>query len=182
MKIETEGIAWLDMDIFHGEELYCDGGVIGRNPSPVGGTWAWRRTRGPLCLQESSGLLLPADLGVETISNNNSELLALLTGLECLPDGWTGRCNSDSQIALGWVFQAYSQEKIPETLRARLNNLRHGGRLSGIQWRLLQGHPTETDLLAGVGAKRGLPVSRHNVWCDAACKGAAEAFLRSTES
>ena len=51
--------------------LYTDGGVIGQNPSPIGGTWAWcmvgadgTRTR------HAYGSVTPADLGTPTVSNN----------------------------------------------------------------------------------------------------------------
>jgi hypothetical protein len=42
-------------------------------------------------------------------------------------------------------------------------------RLGKIEVILLQGHPTKEDLANGLGKKRQLPVSEHNVWCDEAC-------------
>lgn len=46
---------------------------------------------------------------------------------------------------------------------------------------LLQGHPTKADLACGIGKKRNLPVSIHNVWCDEACGKAAREFLENLE-
>ena len=158
-------------------ELYCDGGVVGRNPSPIGGTYAWCRVENGERVAERVRGILPSDLGVPCVSNNNSELAALLDGLESLPEEWDGRVNSDSQVALGWVFLGWSQDKVPATLRERLNAMRQSGRLAGLRWRLLQGHPTKADLACGIGKKRTLPVSEHNVWCDQACQAHAKAML-----
>jgi len=152
------------------KELYCDGGVVGKNPSPIGGVFAWCQVENGFRVKEHTAPVRPADVGAPVVSNNNTELLALLDGIESLPEGWAGRVNSDSQVALGWVFLGWKQEAIPAPLRARLQALRRSGRLFGLEWRLLQGHPTQADLAAGVGAKRGLPVSEHNVWCDKACQ------------
>ena len=63
--------------------LYTDGGVIGQNPSLIGGTWAW-------CLVDASGemrrhavgWLTPAELDAEAVTNNHTELLALVLGLD----------------------------------------------------------------------------------------------------
>lgn len=158
-------------------ELYCDGGVVGRNPSPIGGTFAWCLVDAGERVAERVGGLLPSDMGVLHVSNNNSELTALLDGLENLPAGWDGRVNSDSQVALGWVFLGWSQEKVPAPLRERLNAMRQSGRLAGLRWRLLQGHPTKADLACGIGKKRTLPVSEHNVYVDQACQAHAKAML-----
>lgn len=158
------------------EELYADGGCIGPNPSPLGGTWAWVRTRDDAPIQAASGVLLPSDLHATQVSNNNSELYALLVALLTLPEGWDGRVNSDSQTALGWVFKGWKQDKIPPCLRDVLNALITSGKLLFLDSRLLQGHPTKEDLRKGVGAKRGLPVSIHNVACDAMCNEEAAGF------
>ncbi len=165
-------------DELTGPELYCDGGVIGVNPSPHGGTYAWCLVENGKRVAEGSGIIRPDDIGVQAVSNNNAELTALLEALRAVPHGWRGRVNSDSQVALGWVFSGWKQDKIPPSLRLRVNVLRQSGKLTGIWVRLLQGHPTKKDLAAGIGSKRSLPVSEHNVWCDEECgrvaKGAAQ--------
>jgi ribonuclease HI len=156
--------------------LYCDGGVIGPNPSPLGGTFAWVLTRDGEALEEQSGVLLPSNIGQAVVTNNNSELYALLVGLETLPEGWSGRVNSDSQTALGWVFKGWNQAKIPNALRDRLNDLIASGKLLFLDSLLLQGHPTKEDLARGMGAKRNLPVSKWNVRCDDLCTEEANRY------
>jgi ribonuclease HI len=72
--------------------LFGDGGCIGVNPSPIGAPWAvcgvdaagrrvWERT----------GVLTPAMVGTAGATNNQSEFVAILMGLEAMPDGWSGR-------------------------------------------------------------------------------------------
>jgi ribonuclease HI len=161
------------MNVVYLAELYCDGGVIGRNPSPAGGVYAWCLVFEGARIAEDVQHVTPEEIGVEAVSNNNSELLALLSGIEQLPDGWRGMVSSDSQVALGWVFLGWSQAKVPQVLADRLNRLRKSGKLRGIAWRLLQGHPTRADLERGVGAKRKLPVSAHNVYVDELCTAMA---------
>ena len=51
--------------------LYTDGGVIGQNPSPIGGTWAWCMvSEGGERTRHAYGYVTPADLGTPTVSNN----------------------------------------------------------------------------------------------------------------
>jgi hypothetical protein len=47
-----------------------------------------------------------------------------------------------------------------------------------IKYILLDGHPTKKQLETGIG-KRGGPGSKHNVWCDDACRKAGEAFMET---
>lgn len=164
-------------------ELWTDGGVIGPNPSPLGGTWAWVVTEGGVLTRSEAGTLLPGQTGTERVTNNNTELWAILEGIDALR-GHEGdwRVNSDSKIALGWVFLAYSRENVPPPLRARLEELRRSGRLTGLSWRLLQGHPTKEDLERGVGKARGLPVSEWNKHADMLCGETARRFREFQES
>lgn len=149
--------------------LYTDGGVIGQNPSPLGGTWAW-------CLVDASGELRrqsvgwisPADLGADAVSNNHTELLALVLGLEALDADFAGTVYSDSWVSLQRVFLAAKLNNVPQWLVERLQALQKSGRLAGLGYTLLDGHPTRAQLAAGVG-KRGNPVSKWNVWCDEQC-------------
>lgn len=160
--------------------LFADGGVICANPSAVGGTWAWRRVCGAL-LHQHSGVITPQQANLPAITNNLTEMLAVVRGLQALPSAWTGTIYSDSQITLGRVFLGWKWKNIPlwlhheyQQARARLVNWEK------IQWVLLQGHPTKAELAAGVGS-RGYPVSEHNVWCDKACGERAAEFLREME-
>lgn len=149
--------------------LYADGGIIGPNPSPIGGTWAW-------CLvndqngrvASASGTLLQADVGLPAVSNNVTELYALILGCESLPTGWRGTVCSDSWISLQRVFRGAKLNNVPPWLCQRLGGLLKSGHLAECSYELLDGHPTQAELTRGVG-KRGHKVSEHNVFCDAEC-------------
>lgn len=145
--------------------LYTDGGVIGKNPSTIGGTWAW-------CGVDENGEQVIHRGGVvpcvgKPITNNHTEQIAITLALEAMPDGWSGTVYSDSQVALGRVFKGWKEKNLPRNISERSTAaVKRLGKITPV---LLQGHPTKADLLAGVGAKRGLPVSVHNQWCDEEC-------------
>jgi hypothetical protein len=154
---------------------YADGGVIGRNPSLVGGTWAWCHVSTDLrvvadpylyLVQRGSGLLLPEKVGGIPVSNNHSEYYALARCLKELPEGWSGTVYSDSQITLGRFFLGWRHENVPPAWEAHMRALL--ARLGEVKWVLLDGHPTRAQLAAGKG-KRGNPCSSFNVWCDSQC-------------
>lgn len=158
--------------------LYTDGGVIGPNPSPVGGTWAYCHVNDiGARVYGTGGTITPAELGIPEVTNNVTELLAMVRGLESLPDGWAGPIYTDSLITL---YRAERPRKskfngVPGWLRDRLAAAR--GRLGAITLHLLCGHPTREELAAGRG-RRGYPVSIHNVWADAECNRQAAAFRK----
>ncbi len=159
-------------------DLYCDGGVIGHNPSAVGGTWAFRRLHRGFVVSEKSGVITPETAELPTITNNLTEMLAMIRGLQSLPSEWTGTIYSDSQITLGRVFRGWKWKGIPLWMHNEFQKER--ARLFHWDWIdhvLLQGHPTRAELVAGIGS-RGYPVSEHNVWCDMACGRMAEEFLK----
>lgn len=155
--------------------VYSDGGVIGVNPSPIGGTWA-------CCLidecgttaESCSGYVWPEKVGdwvpwcVETpeVTNNQTEFYALLSALERLPDGWSGRVCSDSAITLGRFFRGFKLTGLPQGWVDR--GAAALARLGAVTLVQLDGHPTRAQLAAGVG-KRGNPVSAHQGWCDKEC-------------
>jgi ribonuclease HI len=149
--------------------LFCDGGVVSHNPSELGGTWACTLVWNGHRIVEMAGAITPVDAQMPAITNNLTEMLALVRGLLILPEEWSGTICSDSQITLGRAFMGWKWKNIPAWLhhdyqraRARLKNW------DKIEFQLLQGHPTKAELTAGVGS-RGYPVSEHNVWCDKAC-------------
>lgn len=156
--------------------LYCDGGVVGKNPSEVGGTWAW-------CGVDASGRrvierggFVPARPG-RPVTNNHTEQIAITLALEAMPAGWTGTVYSDSNVALGRVFKGWATNNLPRNISERsAAALRRLGKVETV---LLQGHPTKADLERGVGAKRGYPVSEHNVWCDEECGRQARSVASS---
>ena len=149
--------------------LYTDGGVIGANPSIIGGTWAY-------CLVDNagertkcdSGIITPEQAGLPAITYNLTELLAIVNGRKALPYAWSGTIYSDSWVSLQRVFLAAKLANVPPWLVTRLQTLQRDGWFSGCHWQLLDGHPTKAQLAAGVG-KRGGPVSPHNVWADQEC-------------
>ncbi len=164
------------------EGLYSDGGVVGVNPSSIGGTWAFvsvgQIQGGPphSKLKECSGLLLPGDLNPPTITNNFTELYALVMALEQVklslslsPDiSWSGKFYTDSWVTLCRVTRTKSKWKgIPDWLRERVHSLQ-----KHFDWKwegvLLDGHPTPSQLASGLG-KRGNPCSAWNAYCDDLC-------------
>lgn len=153
-------------------DLYCDGGVMGRNPSPLGGTWAWCKVADDVRMDSHCGVVFPEPLGLSAISSCLAEFYAALMGLLSLPPGWAGRINTDSQVTLyrlekrGPDRKAVRMAGIPDPLIARLDQAKAA--LGPYSLRLLGGHPTKANLAAGRTA-RGLPCSEHNVFCDRLC-------------
>jgi ribonuclease HI len=162
--------------------VYTDGGVIGRNPSTRGGTWAWIQVGvqegQEKILAEACGTITPAQAGLPAITNNYTELLAAIQALEALPEQWAGTLYTDSLITLRRIEQSLLGNKpsplngIPDNLRQRLVACKR--RLGPYSVRLLGGHPTKLDLARGYRAD-GKPCSRYNVYCDATCQRLAKA-------
>ena len=149
-------------------ELYCDGGVIKKNPSHIGGTWAARVIEGGLVRVEISGVITPEHANMATVSNNLTEMAALVFGLKLLPDDWCGAIFSDSEVTLGRAFKGYKWGGVPNWLHADFDMQRvRLQRWHEFGYQLLAGHPTEEELING--NKHGRPVSIHNKWGDAAC-------------
>lgn len=157
--------------------IFADGGVISKNPSQIGGTWAWCGidADGNRIVERAGAVAAPAS---RPITNNHTEQIAITLALEAVPEGWNGIVHSDSMIALGRVFKGWREANLPQNISHRSTNAVR--RLGSIKTVLLQGHPTKKDLEAGIGAKRNLPVSIHNVWCDKACRAAGLEFLAQT--
>lgn len=152
-----------DASEIHIGEVYCDGGVIGCNPSELGGTWSFVVPGCPIV----SGVVTPREAGLPKITNNYTELLAAVQALENMPAGWAGTIYTDSQITL---FRIRNQKPkfngIPQDLQQRVWAARK--RLGNYQVVLVGGHPTQNDLALGQDS-RGLPVSKWNVECDKEC-------------
>lgn len=163
--------------------LYADGGVISRNPSAIGGTWAWVRVEDDRDTAHESGVLLSATTGTETVSNNNTELWALLQGIAALPDGWEGTVASDSMIALGWIFHGFKVNNIPQPLREKLCAVLQDAERRGLKMtpKMLAGHPKPADIKAGIRLSKAphLPVSSWNVFCDDLCGKRGRLYLLS---
>lgn len=157
-------------------ELYVDGGVIGSNPSAIGGTYAVRLVYDDGHVYGYSGAVSATEMHGD-VTNNQTEMLALLMGLRYLPDDFKGTVYSDSMVTLGRAFLGWKWTRVPGWMHRFYRDQRR--RLINwdqIKWVLLDGHPTKAQLAAGIG-KRGHPVSEHNVWCDRACTEAGQRFL-----
>lgn len=162
--------------------LYTDGGVIQKNPSTLGGTWAYTLLdSASRVIYEHSGVITPEMVEMPVVTNNLTELLAVVYGLELViaehPQALDGlTVYSDSRITLLRVFEAGRLNGVPAWLKRRLQTLQSTGQLARVRYVQLDGHPTKAQLEAGIG-KRGNPVSVHNVRCDRLCNEGAKAFF-----
>lgn len=118
------------------------------------------------------GLLHPAACGLTGVGCNTAEFYAFLLGLETLArtcPGWSGTVCTDSNVTLQRFFGGWKMGGIPAAWVWRGQQARQQlGELTPV---LLGGHPTKSDLEAGVRWSKAphLPVSRHQVWCDERC-------------
>ena len=170
--------------------LFTDGGLIGSNPSPKGGTWAWCGvSKDGEHVREVSGYLLtkgaPEGAGnprvrSDVVANNDSEWYAAMRALEAMPEGWSGILASDSSVTLSRLQKIRDGEFL-RTFRmdwwGRAN--RAFGRLGKVQFVQLAGHPTKKQLEDGYKLTEDgqrVKVSRHQVWCDSACSELAKTY------
>lgn len=154
--------------------VYCDGGLIGANPSPNGGTWCFVVVDDDVQVAMQSGIVTPAEAGLPAITNNYTELLAAVNALEMMDDGWTGTLFTDSNVTrLRLISSKPKMAGIPPALQQRLRDAKR--RVGAFKVALLDGHPTRQQLASGIG-KRGGPVSKWNVLCDEECTRLANEF------
>ncbi len=154
--------------------IFCDGGVIGRNPSLLGGTFCWIWTDSNNQPMKSGwGVISPEDLGVPKITNNMTELLAAVRALTSVPLDWAGFLYTDSKITRIRLTNGQKFKNIPQCLRQKVLDLRRHRR-----WKVVQvaGHPTREELISGYRKGTTLPVSIHNVACDLKCQELAQEF------
>lgn len=161
-------------------ELYADGGVIKKNPSEIGGTWAFVVTIEDDLLYRRSGVYTPEKLHVHKVTNNHMELIALLKGLDfCIEKGLEiERVYSDSNVSLGRLFRGWGMKNIPPWLVRKKEEIMSHYNINTMRWQLLDGHPTKKQLEAGIG-KRCHPVSKWNVKCDTLCNEEAQHYLET---
>lgn len=160
-------------------KVYTDGGIIGLNSKEGsrGGTWAYRYITEINSYIDRCGLLLPSDNEGFVVTNNHTELLALLLALENLPNDWHGQLFSDSMVSLGRLFLSWKWTNVPSFMHHKYQVLRERmTHWDNIYWTLLDGHPTKKQLESGYG-KRGHPVSEHNVACDKMCSELAREYV-----
>ena len=152
------------------DEIYTDGGVISKNPSPIGGTWAWCWVRKGKCVYYKSGVILAHEY--RTISNNFTELVAAVKAIESVPRDWNGVLYTDSAVTKARMTTGTRFEGVPNELRLNVLKLRRGRKWT-VQ--LVAGHPTKKHLREG--HKNGAPVSKHNVFCDYLCGSRAREVI-----
>lgn len=152
-------------------DVFTDGGCAGRNPSALGGSWAWVQVAGGVEVRRASGTVTPAQVGLPVVTNNLTELLAAVEALEACPAGWAGTIHTDNKVTLHRVHPRPKPARpsmvgIPQALRDRLAAAK--ARLGRYAVRLVAGHPTGAELAAGRTAK-GVLASPFNVACDILC-------------
>jgi ribonuclease HI len=159
-------------------KLYADGGVINSNPSQLGGTWAWVHVDelGKL-VRWDAGVITPKEASVEAVSNNLTELLAVVNAIAATPPGWSGVICTDSKVTAMRITKGFipHDPSVPRWLRRKLWGLKERRR-----WRvvLVRGHPNKAELEAGWS--QGLPVDKWNVWCDKKCNQLAKGFTNGS--
>lgn len=150
--------------------VYADGGIVGKNPSIIGGTWAWCHVdKHGIKLKKKSGIITPVG---GPVSNNDSELQAVLNALEVLPFGWSGVVYTDSWVTICRIVNE-KYDTLNPFMVERIKNVK--ARVT-FEMVLLGGHPNKKELRAGK-KKDGRPVSILNVWCDKTCTKRAQQLL-----
>lgn len=173
--------------------VYADGGMIGPdNPSPIGGTIAYRVVVDGVVVVERAKVF---GVGRE-ITNNVSEMYAALLGIAeaasaVVIDGNPAlslsliqhmrkesvHLVSDSGVTLGRLTGAYRKMAgLPEEFVRLVPHAREA-LIAAYQ---VKGHPSNKRLLEGV-SKSGAAVSAHQHWCDVSAKEVGEEYLRQKE-
>jgi len=118
--------------------LYTDGGVIFRNPSIYGGTYAFILVDEGQEVYSKSGVWRPKNMGTPTVTNNQMELLAVLFGLEYAKSRnyRLSKIVSDSKITLGRLFQGWRLKNIPEWMI----EMKESFSLRGVRGEFVRGH------------------------------------------
>ena len=157
--------------------LYTDGGVVLKNPSTIGGTWAWCLVEDDKVIRQDSGHITPKQMFSPTVTNNQTELYAVIRGFTGLNDRDIVEVRSDSEITLGRVFKHYAFNNIPnwmvDFMDEEIDRLRNFKKFT---YELMDGHPTREQVEKGIG-KRGHVTSKWNVWCDEECRRQAKKLL-----
>lgn len=155
------------------KRIFCDGGVIGPNPSKLGGTWCWCLIgENDTLLISRSGIVQPQDLGTETVTNNHTELFAALMAMESMQSFPGIALYTDSLITLRRITAGMRFNGCPDWMRDRVLNIR---RIVSPKVTLVKGHPTKKELSDGL-SRRGLPTSKWNVYCDRTCTALAKDY------
>lgn len=163
-------------------DLFVDGGVIKSNPSKLGGTWAYFLIENETIIKQGSGIVTPKDVGLPKVSNNLTELLAAIRGLEAVPDGWDGTIHTDSMVTWYRITNGNSFNGIPKWLIDLTVKLRRNRKWIA---KLVKGHPSKKELEQGFHVhKNGTKsiVSKWNCACDVECTRLADTLIGKNKS
>lgn len=141
------------------QKLYVASGLIGSNPSMIGGLYAWRLV---FEHQEPFGAaaVIPMSVIGEPITNNQAEMLALLAGLEQVSEAFCGAIYSQSMVTLGRAFQGWKWTNIPSKLHEAYRLQR--ARL--VHWQRIDYGLANDE-------------NEHIKWCLQACRQAGDSYM-----
>ncbi len=131
------------------------------------------------------GIILPKDVNLDVITNNLTEMLAVLRGLYSMPEKWHGYVCSDSKVTLDRVFVIREVKDpvvwkgIPSRMTKMYKFVTEKVDWSSCQRIQLAGHPTRQELIAG--HKEGVRVSKWNVACDWICKSLSKEYMETRD-
>lgn len=154
--------------------IWTDGGCVARNPSPHAGTWAWIGVddEGEIVREHYGVLLVREVCPLAHVSNNVTELYAMVRAILNTPLDFAGAFYSDSHVTLQRIFHEGALNGVPEFLVEALAKAKARLRLMApCYYCQIDGHPTKAQLACGIG-KRGNPCSRFNVYVDQLCRKA----------
>ncbi len=154
--------------------LFTDGGIIHDGTpggSKIGGGYAYTLVdEQNQRVVEFAKVITPIEVGLPEVTNNLTELLALVRGMMAMPTRQPMVVYSDSWVSLQRVFINAKLNNVPAWLVRELRQVQDIYLVGDyVKYVLLDGHPTQKHLAAGKG-KRGQPVSEHNRWADMACQ------------
>ncbi len=81
--------------------LFCDGGVIQKNPSPLGGTYAYCLVEQDKRVWERAGVIGTDESGTPAVTNNLTEMLAVFSAPN--PGGRPERIPNGTPSLNKWV-------------------------------------------------------------------------------
>ena len=107
-------------------DLYTDGGVIKKNPSTIGGTYACVLVMDDKVQYRYSGIITPQNMRTKKVTNNQMELMAVITGFSLAKKGkhTIEHVYCDSQVTLGRLYQGWKLNGIPDWMVEMLNEYR----------------------------------------------------------
>lgn len=155
-------------------DLYTDGGLLSKNPSPLGCVAAFVAIRGGVAIEQMAWRMDCGQLGLAEVTSNTAELLAAIFALRWVgieEPGWAGSLYTDSEVTATRLRRSLAGLKpkmggVSRTVQGWLSlAMQRVGKFSVTE---LAGHPTREELEAGVN-KYGFPVSRWNVLADKLC-------------